>query len=262
MSTAFRTGEWSIHDLAKAAGTTSRTLRHYGQLGLLRPSRTGANGYRYYDQDSLLRLQRILLLRELGLGLPAIAEVLAGEQDTATALRTHLKLLRQEQGRIRRQIDSVLTTLHKTERGEKLVATEVFDGFDHTQYDHTQYKDEVIERWGEEAYADSDKWWSSLDDAGKQAFMQEAQDISAAYGNASSSGLAPDSAEVLAISARHRAWMSNGRGGKHFPLEEFACIGEMYVSDDRFRANYDVHGAGTAEFVRDAMKAYAQSQAD
>ncbi|MGH9217613.1 MAG: MerR family transcriptional regulator, partial [Acidimicrobiales bacterium] len=66
--------EWSIQDLARAAGTTSRTLRHYGEVGLLEPSRVGSNGYRYYDQDSLVRLQRILLLRDLGLGLPAIAE--------------------------------------------------------------------------------------------------------------------------------------------------------------------------------------------
>ncbi|GAB2650760.1 MerR family transcriptional regulator [Nocardia goodfellowii] len=257
MSTAFRTGEWSIQDLAKAAGTTSRTLRHYGQLGLLPPSRTGANGYRYYDQDSLVRLQRILLLRELGLGLPAIAEVLAGEQDTTTALRTHLGLLRQEQDRIRRRIDSVLTTLHKTERGEKLVAAEVFDGFD-----HTQYKDEVEERWGKQAYADSDKWWRSLDEAGKQAFQQEAQDISLGFADARAAGHTPDSAAVQALAARHRAWMGQGWGGKSVPLETFACIGEMYVSDDRFRANYDVHGAGTAEFVRDAMKIYAETHQD
>ncbi|MEV0249904.1 MerR family transcriptional regulator [Nocardia sp. NPDC050712] len=257
MSTATHTGEWSIQDLAKAAGTTSRTLRHYGQLGLLPPSRIGTNGYRYYDQDSLVRLQRILLLRELGLGLPAIAEVFAGEQDTTTALRTHLDLLRQEQDRIRRQIDSVLTTLHKTERGEKLVAAEVFDGFD-----HTQYKDEVEQRWGKQAYADSDKWWRSLDDNGKRAFQQEAADISTAFGNARTAGLAPDSTEVLAIAARHRAWMGNGWGGKQVPLETFACIGEMYVSDERFRANYDIHGDGTAEFVRDAMKAYADRNQD
>ncbi|WP_369027983.1 MerR family transcriptional regulator, partial [Nocardia farcinica] len=147
MGAGTRTGEWSIQDLAKAAGTTSRTLRHYGELGLLPPSRIGTNGYRYYDQDSLVRLQRILLLRDLGLGLPVIADVLAGEQDTTAALHTHLELLRQEQDRIRRRIESVNSTLRKMERGEKLVAAEVFDGFD-----HTQYKDEVIERWGKEAY--------------------------------------------------------------------------------------------------------------
>ncbi|MET0954451.1 MAG: MerR family transcriptional regulator, partial [Cryobacterium sp.] len=60
----------SIQDIARLAGTTSRTLRHYGAEGLLPPSRIGQNGYRYYDERALVRLQRILLLRELGLGLP------------------------------------------------------------------------------------------------------------------------------------------------------------------------------------------------
>jgi DNA-binding transcriptional MerR regulator len=75
--------EWSIQDIARLAGTTSRTLRHYGDVGLLEPSRVAANGYRYYDAAALARLQRILLLRELGLGLPAIADVLAGQTDDA-----------------------------------------------------------------------------------------------------------------------------------------------------------------------------------
>lgn len=245
--------EWSIQDLAKAAGTTSRALRHYGQLGLLPPSRIGANGYRFYDQDSLVRLQRILLLRELGLGLPVIAEVLAGEQDTAAALRTHLELLRHEQDRIRRQIESVTNTLHKTERGEQLMAAEVFDGFD-----HTRYKDEVIERWGKDAYDRSDRWWRSLSEADKKAHFQAHLDIAADYGRAHAAGLTPDSDEVQAIVARHYDWV--GGGSQRRPsFEHFTGLGEMYVADPRFAANYDVHGEGTTEFVRDAMKAYAEA---
>ncbi|MEV0296590.1 MerR family transcriptional regulator [Nocardia sp. NPDC050710] len=254
MTATTRTGEWSIQDLAKVAGTTSRTLRHYGQLGLLPPSRIGANGYRYYDQDSLVRLQRILLLRELGLGLPAIAEVLAGQQDTATALRAHLGLLRQEQDRIRRRIESVQTTLHKTERGEQLVAAEVFDGFD-----HTQYKDEVIERWGKDAYESGDRWWRSLSDAEKKRFLQTHLDIAADYGHARATGLAPDSAEVQAIVARHHDWLGIRWQGRDVVKEAFIGLGEMYVADPRFAQNYDVHGKGTAEFVRDAMKVYAEA---
>ncbi|MEV0029246.1 MerR family transcriptional regulator [Nocardia sp. NPDC050793] len=254
MTAGTRTGEWSIQDLAKAAGTTSRTLRHYGQLGLLPPSRIGANGYRYYDQDSLVRLQRILLLRELGLGLPVIAEVLAGEQDAAAALRTHLDLLRQEQDRIRRQIESVHTTLQKTERGEKLVAAEVFDGFD-----HTQYKDEVIERWGKEAYESGDRWWRSLTDQQKKDFQQTQLDIAADFARAHAAGLPADSDEVQAITARHRAWLGDSWGGKPVTADAFIGLGEMYVADPRFTANYDAHGAGTAAFVRDAMKVYAEA---
>src|ERR1700754_4931840 len=118
--------EWSIQDIARAAGTTSRTLRHYDAVGLLAPSRVGSNGYRYYDSAALVRLQRILLLRELGLGLPAIASVLDGERDSVVALSTHLSLLEQEQQRIGRQIDSVRTTLRKLKGGEPLMAEEVF----------------------------------------------------------------------------------------------------------------------------------------
>ncbi|WP_242087225.1 MerR family transcriptional regulator, partial [Microbacterium lacticum] len=88
--------EWSTHEVARLAGTTSRTLRHYDAIGLLSPTRVGANGYRYYDSDALVRLQRILLMRELGLGLPQIADVLARPATVDEALVQHLAWLREE----------------------------------------------------------------------------------------------------------------------------------------------------------------------
>ncbi|MFH5208559.1 MerR family transcriptional regulator [Antrihabitans sp. NCIMB 15449] len=244
--------EWSIQDLAKAAGTTSRTLRHYGQVGLLEPSRIGSNGYRYYNQDSLVRLQRILLLRDLGLGLGAIGEVLRGKQDTAAALRTHLSLLEQEQDRIRRQIQSVHTTLRKTEGGEQLMAQEVFDGFD-----HTKYKDEVIERWGKEAYESGDKWWNSMSDSEKKEFQQRQVDIASAFATAHQAGIAADTDQVQAITQRLYDWVGIGWQGKAVEAEAFAGLGQMYVDDPRFTATFDVHGEGTAAFIRDAMRVFA-----
>jgi len=242
--------EWSIQELARSAGTTSRTLRHYGDLGLLAPSRVGRNGYRYYNQDSLVRLQRILLLRELGLGLPAIAEVLQGQQDTAAALRTHLELLEQERQRLGRQIESVKTTLRKTEGGEQLMAEEVFDGFDHTQYEQ-----EVTDRWGREAYQKGDRWWRSLSDAEKKAFQQQQLDIASDFGRARQAGKSVDSDEVQAITQRQFEWLSITTN----PTKEyFVGLGQMYVDDPRFTANYDRHGEGTAEFVRDAMQVYTE----
>ncbi|EQM75197.1 MerR family transcriptional regulator, partial [Microbacterium maritypicum] len=101
--------DWSIQEIARLAGTTSRTLRHYDDIGLLPPSRVAHNGYRHYDGPALVRLQRILLLRELGLGLPQIADVLGSASDSdaaaseASALETHLALLRDEQTRLARQ---------------------------------------------------------------------------------------------------------------------------------------------------------------
>ncbi|MGW2015977.1 MerR family transcriptional regulator [Streptomyces sp. NPDC001927] len=242
--------EWSIQEIAKKAGTTSRTLRHYGELGLLEPSRIGANGYRYYDQAALVRLQRVLLLRELGLSLPAIAEVLEGERDTSAALRTHLLLLEQERERIGRQIAAVRTTLHKTEKGEELMAEEVFDGFD-----HTRYEEEVSRRWGRDAYEKGDRWWRSLSAEEKQEFMDRQAGIARDFGAAARRGLAADSDEVQAIARRHVEWLSITTT----PTKEYVTgLGQMYVDDPRFTVNYDQHGEGTAVLVRDAMKVYAE----
>lgn len=243
--------EWSIQEIAKAAGTTSRALRHYAELGLLHPSRVGRNGYRYYDQECLVRLQRILLLRELGLGLPTIGEVLDEQRDTASALRTHLELLESERARIGQQIESVRTTLRKTEGGERLMASDVFDGFD-----HTQYAQEVTERWGRDAHVRGDRWWRSLSAAEKQEFKQRQLDIAADYGRAHAAGVDPASEEAQAITQRHIDWLSLTQNSvtKGYVIG----LGEMYVAEPRFTANYDKHGIGTAEFVRDAMKIYAE----
>ncbi|MHC5701147.1 MerR family transcriptional regulator [Streptomyces tirandamycinicus] len=242
--------EWSIQEIARKAGTTSRALRHYGELGLLPPSRIGGNGYRYYDQDALVRLQRILLLRELGLGLPAIAQVLDGQRDTATALRTHLRLLEQERERIGRQIASVRTTLDRTEKGEELMAEEVFDGFD-----HTRYEEEVTERWGRAAYEKGDRWWRSLSEREKRDFQDRQVAIARDFGQALRDGLAPDGEEAQAIARRHCEWLS----ATVTPTRSYVIgLGEMYVADPRFTATYDRHGEGTAAFVRDALKVYAE----
>ncbi|MYZ38095.1 MULTISPECIES: MerR family transcriptional regulator [unclassified Streptomyces] len=242
--------EWSIQEIAKKAGTTSRTLRHYGELGLLMPSRTGGNGYRYYDQDALVRLQRILLLRELGLGLPAIARILDGQQDTAAALRTHLRLLEQERERVERLIASVRTTLHKTATGEELMAEEVLDGFDHTRYEQ-----EVTERWGREAYQKGDRWWRALSEEERQGFQDRHEAIARDWARAKEAGLAADSDEAQAVARRHCDWLS-----VTVELTKPYVIGvtKMYVDDERFRAAYDKYGEGTAVLVRDAMKVYAE----
>lgn len=247
--------DWSIQDIARLAGTTSRTLRHYDEVGLVKPSRIGGNGYRYYDADALVRLQRVLLLRELGLGIPAISEVLAGQRDDTLALRTHLEWLAQEKERIGRQIASVERTITKLEGGEKPMAEKMFEGFD-----HTQYKDEVEERWGKAAYAESDAWWRSKSQSEKDDFMIVAAELGADWSAAATSGVAPDSDEAQALAQRQHDWLSSipgtprtdGRASKDY----YTGLAEMYVADDRFAKNYG--GTEGATFVRDAMLAFAE----
>lgn len=246
--------DWSIQDIARLSGTTSRTLRHYGDIGLLAPSRIGSNGYRYYDEAALAKLQRILLLRELGLGLPAVADVLAGQRDDAAALRTHLEWLQQEQQRLSRQITSVESTIHTMEGGEQLMAENMFDGFD-----HTQYRDEVEERWGKDAYAKSDAWWTSMSASEKQDWKTRMESLISDWVDAGSRGVSPESDEAQALAQRQFEWLSGIPGtpqSEGGPTKEyFVGLGEMYVADDRFAKNYG--GSAGATFVRDALKVYA-----
>lgn len=248
--------DWSIQDIARLSGTTSRTLRHYDDIGLLKPSRVGSNGYRYYDESALARLQRILLLRELGLGLPAIADVLEGQTRNGDALLTHLHWLGKEKERLDRQIGAVETTIRKLEGGEQLMADEMFDGFD-----HTRYRDEVEERWGKDAYAKSDAWWRSQTAEQKSEWQAKQKRLAADWASAAEACTDPASDEAQALAQRHFEWLRDipgtPGGGSTGPTKEyFTGLGDMYVADPRFGANYG--GQDGAEFVRDAMAEYAR----
>ncbi|MDP5227782.1 MULTISPECIES: MerR family transcriptional regulator [Arthrobacter] len=247
--------DWSIQEIARLAGTTSRTLRHYEHVGLLEPSRVGHNGYRYYDRDALVRLQRILLLRGLGLGLPAIGDVLGRQADPVTALDHHLGLLRQDQDRLARQIQAVERTISQLKGGGRLMAEDMLDGFD-----HTQYKDEVEQRWGAKAYADSDAWWRGLGPDGRQEWKDRQESLSAAWRDAAARGLEPAGDEAQALASRHDAWLSGIPGTPGHPdgapSAYLLGLAEMYVADPRFAAHYG--GAEGAGFVRDVLRVYVE----
>lgn len=256
--------EWSIQEIARIAGTTSRTLRHYDDIGLLPPTRIAANGYRHYDGLALVRLQRILLLRELGLGLPQIADVLnpaTAQLNEASALETHLALLREEQARLARQIASVASTIDALRGGEELMAENMFDGFD-----HAQYKEEVETRWGKKTYADSDRWWRGMTDAERADWQQRVSDLGRDWIAAAESGVDPASAEAQDIARRHVEWLTGIPGtpaaAPGGDVKAYVIgLGEMYVADPRFGANYATSDGGTrgAEFVRDALRIYADA---
>lgn len=128
----------------------------------------------------------------------------------------------------------------------------MFDGFD-----HTQHREEVERRWGEQAYADSDRWWRALSDAEKQGFREELDALVAGFADTSARGLPAEHEEVQALTARLHAWIGAGWGGKEPGAEAFVGIGEMYVADPRFAATFTVEGRAFAEHVRDAMTVYA-----
>ena len=250
--------EWSIQQVARIAGTTSRTLRHYDATGLVPPTRVGSNGYRYYDEDALVRLQRVLLLRELGLGVPAIAGLLAGGQDDVRALEDHLGRLRAERELLGRRIASVERTIDARRRGEGLMPEEMFDGFD-----HERHRAEVEERWGSGAYAASDAWWRRMNDRERSGWTEAATGLISDWRAAAAAGSDPAGEEGQALARRQFEWLRGipgtpGADGTGPTREYFTGLAEMYVADARFAATYG--GPESAAFVRDAMLAYADRE--
>lgn len=254
--------QWSIQEIARLTGVTSRTLRHYDAVGLLPAVRTTESGPRRYDRAALVRLQRILLLRDLGLGLGDIARALDGGPSETEALRSHLVSLRAERHRLVRQIASVERTIAALEQDpdakENIMAKDMLDGFDHTQYEQ-----EVTERWGRKAYTTSDAWWQGLGEKGREAFKEQVRALNQDWIAAAEAGMDAASDEAQAIAARHVAWLvaapvapghEQGRPDRSYLLG----LADMYVADERFAANYG--GVDGATFVRDALHAYADRQ--
>lgn len=245
--------DWSVQEIARAAGTTSRTLRHYDHIGVLPPTRVGHNGYRYYDEHALVRLQRILLLRGLGLDLPTIRELLTGQQDVCAALREHAELLRGERERIARQLTSVQSTLQKLTEGQELMPTDMFDGFD-----HTQYRGEVIERWGQQAWDRGAAWWETKTPEQRDQFQQQHLAISQDFAAALEQGLAADSDHTQEITRRQHQWVTSAYHDDTLTAEAYRGLGQMYVDDERFAAAYG--GVEVARYVRDAIHVFAQRE--
>ncbi|OUS97348.1 MerR family transcriptional regulator [Rhodococcus sp. NCIMB 12038] len=118
---------WSIQQVARVSGVTARTLRYYDEIGLLSPADVGANGYRYYEQEQLLRLQQILLLRELGLDLATIGGVVDAQHDPVDALRGHHRRLLDERTRLDRLAATVDITIRNLEEGTDMPAETMFE---------------------------------------------------------------------------------------------------------------------------------------
>lgn len=183
-----------------------------------------------------------------------------GSGAEATILSTHLELLRGERERVERQISAVERTIAalNTNQNERkgLMSENMFDGFD-----HTEYKEEVEERWGKDAYARSEGWWKVLDAEGKRQWQQRVEELNAEWIAACSSGVAPDSVEAQRLADQHAAWLRSIPGtpsGKQF-AGYLLGLGEMYVADERFAANYG--GTAGAAFVRDALRVYVEDAA-
>ncbi len=235
-----------IKEFASFTGVSVRTLHYYDEIGLLKPAKVDRHsGYRFYDESSLLRMQEILFYRELDFSLKSIKEILSSpDYNKNEALKQQKKLLVLKKQRLERLISAIDGAV----KGEA-----VMTAFDNSEFEN--YKAEVKEKWGNtDAYKEhsektkdySKDKWSSLADG--------MNNILAEFSLCMKKGSSPDSAEAESLVQKLQSHISDNY--YTCTKEILFGLGQMYVSDERFRSNINKHGDGTAEFISRAIEAY------
>ena len=243
--------EYTVKRLSKLAGVSVRALHFYDEIGLLRPGRVGANGYRYYGQAALLRLQQILFYKELGLSLDEIAEVLDQPGfDLAEALAAHRRALQARVGRLRRLIETVDQTIAYLKGDTEMEPKALFTAF--TDEQQAEYEQEAERRWGA-SVAESSRKWKAYSAAQKAQIMAEAQ---AVYTDLIAQiGQAPDSPAVQANIAR---WHQNLRHFYEPTPDILRGLAAGYNDDPRFNATFQKMNPRLAPFMQAAVEVYCE----
>jgi DNA-binding transcriptional MerR regulator len=246
---------WTIGEVARMSGVTSRTLRHYDAVGLLVPSGTGPGGRRLYGRDELHRLQQVLVLRRLDVDLATIAAILGADGDDGARLRLlreHHERLRTEGDRLARLAATLQATITHLEKGTEMAPQDLFEGFD-----HRRHEPEARQRWGDAAVDRGNASWAALGEEGRASHLRESQEIATGLAAALAAGTPASNPSVQDLVARHHAqvrtfWTPDAAS--------FAALGRMYVDDPRFAATYEAVAPGLAAYVRDAMEVFATTR--
>lgn len=239
--------EMQIHAFAQCVGVSVRTLHYYDEIGLLKPTRVDPqSGYRFYDAHSLARMQEILFFRELDFPLKEIRAILsAPDYDKSAALRAQKQLLTLKKARLERLIAALDAAVEGNE-----ISMNVFDNQAY-ESQRTAYAQEAAARWGDTAaYRKFTQKQPSYSD---QALLDRCM---ADFAQCRAAGHTPDSPAAQQCVRALQQCITD-----HYytcTAKILAGLGEMYAADARFTANIDAHGAGTAAFIRDAIRAFCK----
>lgn len=244
-----------ISEVARLAGVTVRTLHHYDEIGLVRPSGRTEAGYRLYDRAAVERLQEVLLYRALEFPLDEIRKIVDDEDyDRGQALREQHELLTERAERAASLLKAVEAAMNAHDRGINLTDEELLEVFGEQGEEQLAYADEARERWGRsDAWEQSQRRTSTFTKDDWIRVKAEGEEQVAAFVTALRAGLAPTSPEAMdAAETARRHINDNFYECSH---DMHANLGEMYVADPRFAATYDDIEPGLSAYVHDAIVA-------
>ncbi len=248
--------EYTVQKLANIAGVSTRTLRYYDEIGILKPARINSSGYRIYGKKEVDQLQQILFYRELDVGLDSIKEILSSPSfNSSNALKDHRKKLLTK----REQLDMLIANIDKTiEAAEGRIIMndqEKFEGFKQKMIDANEekYGKEIREKYGNSVVNESNNKLKGLTQEQYAEFEKLSLSVNETLKEAMATG-DPTSELGQKAADLHRQWLSYTWGS--YNKQAHAGLAQMYVDDERFKAYYDKIQPGAAEFLRDAILVY------
>ncbi|HZY45703.1 MAG TPA: MerR family transcriptional regulator [Anaerolineae bacterium] len=242
---------YAVRHLAILAGVSVRTLHHYDQIGLLKPTSRTAVGYRQYGEKDLLRLQQILFFKELDVPLSEIQAILDRPGfDQVKALKDHKGLLTQRADRLTRLLKTIDATIDKlSEAKMSLTDADLYEGFSQEQID--RYKREVRELYDVKIVEESEQRVGKMSKQQWAAIKAEGDAITRELAGLMDKPIA--NRLVQQAIGRHYAWVGNFYT---VTPEIFRGLGQGYAEHPEFRATYDKYRTDMADFMQAAMTYY------
>ncbi|MBC1227249.1 MerR family transcriptional regulator [Listeria booriae] len=245
--------EYTVQKLAKLAGVSTRTLRYYDEIGILKPARINSSGYRIYGQNEVDRLQQILFYREMNVGLDKIKAILEQPDfDETEALKTHRAQLLDKRKQLDELIRNVEKSIAHSERRITMTDQEKFEGFKQKMIDENEekYGTEIREKYGDNKINKSNAKLKGMSEAEMERVNRLAETILVELAEAFETG-DPAGEKAQEVAAMHKEWLSTY--WDTYSKEAHAGLAQMYVDDERFTAYYDKDQPGLAAFLRDAI---------
>lgn len=250
--------EYTIKKLSVMAGISTRTLRYYDEIDILKPARINSSGYRIYGEREVDRLQQILFYKELGVGLDSIKEIITAPNfDEVNALKEHYKELLARKQQLDLLIENVEKTISSKEGRIKMSDKEKFEGFKKklVEDNEKEFGREIREKYGEEQVEKSNKQFMNMTEEQYKELEALGNEVLKTLKNAFKTGnptgeLGQEAAKL------HAKWITFCWGA--YNKEAHANLTQMYVDDERFKIYYDKDQPGCAEFLRDAVKIYTE----
>lgn len=241
---------YTIKQLADLAGISVRTLHYYDQIGLFKPERITANGYRLYGKQQLLLLQQVLFFRELDFRLDQIKSILeVPELDLVKLLETHKLTLKMKAERLSRLIDTVNKTIKTLEGKTEMKDNEYFKGF--SEEKQAEYQKYAEEHWDRKLVAQSSQRWNQLTKDERQARMAEGEHITLEI--AKSIPLGPSHPHVQELVLQWHEYINSFYDCSY---EILLGLGKGYTTHPDFVAFYRKIHPEMPEFLCEAIKIY------